>query len=162
MHQITPTASYRAYLRPAGLHAEAGVLPFIQVKAANAEHAMRAAHAVTGHQVEAVERLCGLDVWWLESKATATPQRTVGMSLHEYLSSEGSLSPAQLCERAGIKNIDQLRQWRHGYANRQPGPAHCLAIERATNGQVTRAELRPDDYWLIWPDLSAPAKGAQA
>lgn len=32
----------------------------------------------------------------------------------------------------------------------------CLAIERATGGQVTRADLRPDDYWLIWPDLPAP------
>jgi DNA-binding transcriptional regulator YdaS (Cro superfamily) len=33
---------------------------------------------------------------------------------------------------------------------------HCLAIERATSGAVTRAELRPDDYWLIWPDLPPP------
>lgn len=59
MHQITPTASYRAYLRPAGLDAESGVLPFIQLKAINAEHAMRAANAVTGHPVESVERLEG-------------------------------------------------------------------------------------------------------
>lgn len=35
-----------------------------------------------------------------------------------------------------------------------PSPALCLAIERATNGQVTRQELRPGDYWLIWPDLA--------
>lgn len=34
---------------------------------------------------------------------------------------------------------------------------HCAAIERTTAGAVTRAELRPDDYWLIWPDLPAPA-----
>ena len=33
---------------------------------------------------------------------------------------------------------------------------HCLAIERATKGAVTRKELRPKDYWLIWPDLKAP------
>lgn len=33
---------------------------------------------------------------------------------------------------------------------------HCLAIERATSGAVTRQELRPNDYWLIWPDLPAP------
>jgi DNA-binding transcriptional regulator YdaS (Cro superfamily) len=33
---------------------------------------------------------------------------------------------------------------------------HCTAIERLTHGQVTRQELRPDDYWLIWPDLPAP------
>lgn len=35
-------------------------------------------------------------------------------------------------------------------------PLVCLAIERATGGQVTRQDLRPDDYWLIWPDLAAP------
>jgi DNA-binding transcriptional regulator YdaS (Cro superfamily) len=37
---------------------------------------------------------------------------------------------------------------------------HCLTIERATNGVVTRQELRPDDYWLIWPDLPAPKVAA--
>lgn len=31
---------------------------------------------------------------------------------------------------------------------------HCLAIERATNGQVTRQALRPDDFLKIWPDLA--------
>jgi DNA-binding transcriptional regulator YdaS (Cro superfamily) len=31
---------------------------------------------------------------------------------------------------------------------------HCLSIETATNGQVTRQEMRPDDFWRIWPDLS--------
>ena len=33
---------------------------------------------------------------------------------------------------------------------------HCLAIERATGGAVTRRDLRPDDAHLIWPDISAP------
>lgn len=78
------------------------------------------------------------------------------MKLHEYLTLPGALTPAQLCERAGIKNVDQLRQWRHGYGGRLPGPEYCLAIERATDGKVTRADLRPDDYWRIWPDLPAP------
>lgn len=30
---------------------------------------------------------------------------------------------------------------------------YCVAIERATNGQVTRKDLRPDDWRLIWPEL---------
>lgn len=48
----------------------------------------------------------------------------------------------------------QVSQWVNGV---RPVPAHyCLAIERATKGEVTRADLRPDDYWLIWPDLPAP------
>lgn len=44
----------------------------------------------------------------------------------------------------------------------RPVPAaYCTLIERATNGQVTRQELRPDDYWLIWPDLPAPELAKQ-
>jgi len=35
-----------------------------------------------------------------------------------------------------------------------PSPAYCLSIERATNGAVTRKDLRPHDYAQIWPDLA--------
>lgn len=31
---------------------------------------------------------------------------------------------------------------------------HCLSIEQATDGKVTRQELRPNDFWRIWPDLA--------
>lgn len=30
----------------------------------------------------------------------------------------------------------------------------CVPIERATNGQVTRRDLRPDDWHEIWPELA--------
>lgn len=79
------------------------------------------------------------------------------MNLHDYLSSPGSLTASELCAAAGIKNKDQLRQWRHGYAGRKPDAPYCVAIERATGGAVSRQDLRPDDYWLYWPDLPAPA-----
>ena len=63
----------------------------------------------------------------------------------------GSLSA--LARALGIKP-PTVHQWADGS---RPVPAqHCLAIERATSGAVTRADLRPDDYWLIWPDLPAP------
>ncbi len=29
----------------------------------------------------------------------------------------------------------------------------CAAIEKATKGAVTRRELRPDDWQVIWPEL---------
>lgn len=29
----------------------------------------------------------------------------------------------------------------------------CVAIEQATNSEVTRRELRPDDWAAIWPEL---------
>lgn len=43
----------------------------------------------------------------------------------------------------------------------------CVAIERVTGGAVTRRDLRPDDWWLIWPELvdadhPAPAPSDQA
>jgi len=42
-----------------------------------------------------------------------------------------------------------------------PKPIYCLAIERATNGAVTRRDLRPDDWHLIWPELAAAAPAVQ-
>ena len=38
---------------------------------------------------------------------------------------------------------------------------HCPAIEKQTDGMVTRQELRPDDWHKIWPELAA-ASGATA
>lgn len=48
------------------------------------------------------------------------------------------------------------------YRYRPCAPEVAVAIWRATGGKVTREELRPYDYWLIWPDLPAPANIAQA
>jgi len=36
---------------------------------------------------------------------------------------------------------------------RAPGAALCVAIERHTDGKVTRKQLRPRDWSLIWPEL---------
>lgn len=32
---------------------------------------------------------------------------------------------------------------------------YCTAIERITDGVVTRKDLRPDDWAAIWPELAA-------
>lgn len=38
----------------------------------------------------------------------------------------------------------------------------CVAIEIATGGEVTRRDLRPDDWQNIWPELAqSPATIAQ-
>jgi DNA-binding transcriptional regulator YdaS (Cro superfamily) len=34
---------------------------------------------------------------------------------------------------------------------------YCLAIETATVGEVSRKDLRPDDWHKIWPDLAVAA-----
>lgn len=80
------------------------------------------------------------------------------MKLHEYLKKPDSLTVAQLAERIGAKSDAQVRQWQHEYAGRRPDSIYATAIERATSGAVTRQDLRPDDYWLIWPDLPAPKR----
>jgi DNA-binding transcriptional regulator YdaS (Cro superfamily) len=91
------------------------------------------------------------------------------MKLHDYLDSGGATA-LELAVKVGVSPA-QLRQWVHGYAGRIPGPANCVAIERATGGKVTRKDLRPDDWFLIWPELdgaealisaAAPAHQAQA
>lgn len=43
-----------------------------------------------------------------------------------------------------------------------PDAAHCVAIERATSGAVTRRDLRPDDWQDIWPELADPARAGEA
>ena len=51
-----------------------------------------------------------------------------------------------------------VSQWVKGV---RPVPAkHCTAIERATGGQVTRRDLRPDDWQDIWPELATEKEAA--
>ena len=60
-----------------------------------------------------------------------------------------------LAEKIGIAP-SAISNWRA--RGTIPAPTYCLAIERATNGVVTRRDLRPDDFHLIWPDLSDQAQ----
>ena len=78
-----------------------------------------------------------------------------GMELKTFLDSREGMTAAELARAIGVKDA-QVLQWKHGYESRKPSPAYCLAIERATDGIVTRKDLRPHDYWLIWPDLPSP------
>lgn len=60
--QVTPARSYRCTYHPRDAYggtqlSESGVLPVIQVKAGSAEHAQRAAAAITGCAIESVERV---------------------------------------------------------------------------------------------------------
>lgn len=75
------------------------------------------------------------------------------MDLHTYLSQDGAPTATDLAKRLNI-NPDQLRQWRHKYSGRRPSPESCVLIEQITGGQVTRQDLRPDDWQRIWPELA--------
>jgi len=53
-----------------------------------------------------------------------------------------------------------VNQW---VSRERPVPVkHCLAIEQATGGKVTRKELRPKDWEAIWPELATPKAKQEA
>lgn len=48
-----------------------------------------------------------------------------------------------------------VNQWAKGA---KPVPIrHCTKLEALSGGVVTRHELRPHDWRVIWPELSEPA-----
>lgn len=55
----------------------------------------------------------------------------------------------RLAEAVGV-SLQALTNWR----TRGVPIEHCVAIERACNGAVTRRDLRPDDWQRIWPELA--------
>jgi len=58
--------------------------------------------------------------------------------------------------------VSQGAVWQWASGKTPPSPEKALAIERATDGKVTRQELRPTDFWRIWPDLTHPTESAVA
>tara|TARA_R100000365_G_C2744888_1_gene73632 strand:- start:43 stop:312 length:270 start_codon:yes stop_codon:yes gene_type:complete len=80
------------------------------------------------------------------------------MDIDTFLRKAGAPSPADFAGRLGVSS-DQLRQWRFGYSNRRPGPEMCVVIERESELAIRRWDLRPDDWYRIWPELIG-AEGA--
>lgn len=80
------------------------------------------------------------------------------MDLRTYLNAAPRGTAASIAKAVSVHPV-MVTQW----ANRLKDvpPERCLPIERATGGAVTRADLRPNDFWLIWPDLPAPVHAAQ-
>ncbi|MGE8637449.1 YdaS family helix-turn-helix protein [Achromobacter sp. UMC46] len=77
------------------------------------------------------------------------------MKLHDYFDRDGALTAAALARRVGVSPA-LIYQWRTG---RRPVPVqHCVPIEHATSGAVTRRDLRPADCNRIWPELAEGAK----
>lgn len=55
---------------------------------------------------------------------------------------------ARLAQQIGA-STQTVSNWR----GRGAPVEQCAAIERATSGVVRRWDLRPDDWWKIWPEL---------
>lgn len=76
------------------------------------------------------------------------------MKLSEYIDAEPHGAARRLAKKIGAHEPDVSR-WISG---ERPVPAHrAAAIEQATKGQVTRQEMRPNDWQRIWPELAETA-----
>lgn len=58
---------------------------------------------------------------------------------------------AKFSRALGVKPPSAL-SWRD--SNKPLPILRCVQIEQATNGLVTRKDLRPNDWHLIWPELA--------
>jgi len=67
----------------------------------------------------------------------------------------GLVGGASALARILGRSASEISQWVSG--NRPIPLIAAPAIERATNGAVTRRDLRPDDWHLIWPELAEAA-----
>lgn len=67
---------------------------------------------------------------------------------------KSSGGPAKVADAIGV-SVQRLCNW----TDRGVPVEMCAAVERATAGSVRRWDLRPDDWWAIWPELVG-AKGA--
>ena len=73
------------------------------------------------------------------------------MNLKTYMA---SLAPTErdVFAESVVSTRGHLQNIAYGY--RTCAPELAVLIEKATNGAVTRQELRPDDWQAIWPELS--------
>ena len=77
--------------------------------------------------------------------------KLIVMELKIYISHLERGGATKLADSLGI-SISHLSQMAAGTT--AISPARCVAIEQATSGAVARKDLRPDDYWLIWPEVA--------
>lgn len=76
------------------------------------------------------------------------------MKLSEYLEAQERGAKTKLALQIGA-HMPDVSDWSNG---KRPVPIHrCTAIEEATDGAVSRRDLRPDDWQLIWPELAVSA-----
>lgn len=79
------------------------------------------------------------------------------MKLIEYVKGRGS--QRNLADKIGITPV-LISQWAN--ALRPVPPERCVEIERVTEGEVSRKDLRPDDWHKIWPELVATPTSRRA
>ena len=81
------------------------------------------------------------------------------MNLKSYLAGIERGGASRIAEELGV-SLSFLSQMATGKS--AISPARCVAIEAITEGVVTRRDLRPNDFHLIWPDLAKLHRSKQS
>lgn len=82
------------------------------------------------------------------------------MDLKTYLKEQPRGTAARLAETLQVSPVI-VSQWVADNDKARPVPFdRCVAIELATGGAVTRKDLRPDDWHLMWPELAEVGSAA--
>ena len=76
------------------------------------------------------------------------------MELRQYLNGMTASEQANFAKRCDT-SVGYLRKALS--INQLLGPALCVSIERESTRQVTRQELRPNDWQSLWPELAQAA-----
>lgn len=72
------------------------------------------------------------------------------MNLRDYLKSAERGTAIEIARVVGVHPV-MVSQWASG---EKPVPVQrCPLIETATGRAVMRWDLRPTDWWLVWPEL---------
>jgi DNA-binding transcriptional regulator YdaS (Cro superfamily) len=72
------------------------------------------------------------------------------MTLSDYIKSSDT-KRSELAHAIGVAPA-YLYQMEHGL--RSISPARAVQLERATSGAISRRDLRPTDWHLIWPEMA--------
>ncbi|WPU24968.1 YdaS family helix-turn-helix protein [Cedecea neteri] len=75
------------------------------------------------------------------------------MRLDDYLSKQPRGAARDLAAQLGISK-SYLSQIATGKS--PASPARCIEIEKATDSEVTRIDMRPSDWREIWPEYTPP------
>lgn len=78
------------------------------------------------------------------------------MKLKPYLESLPRGGISEFAEKSGISPV-YLSQLAAEQDDRVPSAELCVVIERESNFKVSRQELRPKNWHLIWPELTGKA-----
>lgn len=68
------------------------------------------------------------------------------------------VTPAERAEIAALAGMNEQYLYQCITGRKAMKPLEALRIEGLSGGRLTRRDLRPNDYWLVWPDLPEPNK----